>query len=212
MYELKRFKDIHNEDKCLILSLGPSLLTVNLASINCYTIGVNDIEKLYLPNYLVVTEKETIKKNFPKDSPEDKKNKIILASKADYIFSVHELPFQSERIVRIPERRFKENLNKIYNENGLFRLRKSSTTALSLALYMGFSQIGIIGFDLRGDRAMFNETNNVSMKPEWFSEMNQFMKKVYEWGLSRNQEIYNLSEISLINAFPKMNYQDFMND
>ena len=74
----------------------------------------------------------------------------------------------------------------------------TSVAAISLALYMGFKQIGVIGVDLY-DHLM----------EEFVTDIDKAVYKLKGHGLEIGSEILNLSEKSRLSVLDKVSIDDF---
>lgn len=192
-----QFKNIHS-GACLILALGKSIDSLKKDIAEQYIcIGINDIYRYkFTPKYMVLLD---YLKRYSDYGNLQKKIECIAHSKSEYCFTQFPFDFAYTRNIKIPiENLSKHNANDIMNRNHLFSYHTSTITAISLAIYMGFKQIGVIGFDLIG-HAMANDSDNI----------NEYCQKINEYSRTVGVEILNLSKDSLITAFNKVSIQQF---
>lgn len=183
MNELIDYRNIH-DGTCLILATGESLNTLPFALVEKYpTVGVNNIQAHgYIPDYLVVIDRL---------DPLNKRAMGILQSKADVIFSKEPLPFANPKQVNFKTIALNVMpIEKIYARNSLFCMTTATTVALSLAMYMGFKRIGIIGFDAIDHPIEIH-----------LNLLNACLDSVQYYANRNGIEIYNVSNNSNITAF-----------
>lgn len=155
--ELKKFKQIYQDKRCFIVATGPSLAIKDLEKLqnkNEYTFAVNTSYKIFdkiewRPSFYVVTDKscleiygkeildQKLKEYFFTDSNLDFMNKNNMNNNLHYIHAVYD---KSDGLIR-----FSEDISKqVYNnaEGGTVIY-----SCLQIAVYMGFSEIYILGAD-----------------------------------------------------------------
>ncbi len=192
----KDIKNIHSGQKIIVCGLGKSLLTLEHPE-NYLTIGVNDIERKFVPNYLLVVN--------------DKQS--FLPERWKYIEgaqSPHVLTHIKTLAIKDPEKIVELKLGKY----GGFDYRKESTDYSSnspymgclIAGWMGASKIGLLGVDFTHDHffkatglhSLHRKINGINKE---YMSLCQFMK-------SNGTELVNLSQESHI-QIPKVRLEDF---
>lgn len=149
--ELKKFKNIHYGKRCFLIGNGPSLMYDDLEQLkkhNEITFGVNRIYKSFdkttwRPNYYVIVDSIMIhqdlkviqKYDFPVIFVGDNYSENKIEDKGNYYFS------------RMPNAynlsSFSENITEyIYGGNTVIY------DAMQIAVYMGFSEIILLGVDM----------------------------------------------------------------
>ena len=202
--KLSTFKDKHQGETCLVCGLGPSLtdyMKNRKRKPSGITIGVNDINMLFVPTYQCISEPLT---GAHCVGHEDKINQM-LSTNCPNVFSVHDLKFKRAKPVFLPLVGVVDepDIEKIFAADKIPAVMKITTVAIGLALYMGFAVINVIGLDMYGDRAVNNDSNAIILGPSRMIIMNAGLSLFREYGERHGQMIYNLSKNSLITAFPK---------
>lgn len=163
------------------------------------TIGVNNLGQLYFhPNYLVVVDMI--------DSADNEHDLIkvqaIKDNESDYTFSYLPIETTKSPVIRFMLNRdwnsfdFKEMFNR-----GILPFKHTSITcAMLLAQWMGFTQVGIVGFDL---------TNHVIS--DYINNVNEFCEHIVHFGRQNGTEYLNLSPDSLVSTIPKCTIEEFDN-
>lgn len=200
---LKHFKNIITDsiNPCLVCGTGPSISQVKKNDKDVFKIiGVNSIADYLTPHYLVVLDK--LYRDAPEHSyPEGQQERIIgiADTGADYAFAPFDIGFKSPfvktnlaTIKPIPD------IKAAFQNHKLIACVTSTIAAISLALYMGFRQIGVIGFDVQGHKI-----------ESQIGEMNRGCDLLYDYGNKNGMEIVNLSERSLITSFPRITLKQF---
>ena len=124
--QLYNFKNIHKDKSILILGKGSSLnLIPNSELKKCITIGVNDIEEIFIPDYLLFQDNLTPDINKRKKNNDYKKPNYIQYFKSNYLFLhkyniniKHFTPQQLKNIISAPATIF--NDIKIYNNDNIY--------------------------------------------------------------------------------------------
>lgn len=204
---LKDYKNLHNGEACIVCGLGMSLYRLPKKWEKKYPIiGVNDINKNLVPNYQILSEPLTNERDEFKE-----KIKCIKETRCKTIFSAHPIDFKYSEpiIVEMIDLRNNDNIQEILDNNQLFAIRKITTVAISLAIYMGFKWIGVIGFDMKGERAVYPDTNSLISNKTALLLMNNYLRIVNKYCNDNGIKIYNLSNDSEIDAFPFAKFDDF---
>ncbi len=212
---LYEFQNLHKNEACIILALGSSLKKFTKKYWDLLpSIGVNDINKYYTPIYQILSESlsENIWLSYNKDKTKMAMEKIntALATEANYVFSCSNDIFpNSVKIAVEYEDLRKVSIDRIIQLGKLFAFRKITTCALSLAHYMGFKYIGIIGWDESGERAVFPETNNINMPDVFMTVLNNYCDQISKFMKDNGIEVYNLSKVSKVKGFKYKSIQDY---
>jgi hypothetical protein len=206
---LLSYKDKHHGKSCIVCGLGPSLeqLTDEAKEL-FYTIGVNDIGCSFTPDYLITSEDPM--RRF-KQRKWNKKQMAILNSKAKAIFSVYGGRFKHSRPIRVIMEDLRRNhIENIFEHNHLFAYRKITTAAISLAVWMGFKTIGVIGHDCTGPRAINDLNDSLGMHGNRVEIMEKNLETIYTYCIKRGIQVFNLSDMSAVKAFPFLRLEDFI--
>jgi len=198
MRTLPSFKDIHATEKIVVCGCGASLNDFE-APERFVTIGVNDVGRRLHPKYLMVCN---LKKDFP---PE--RWHAVEHTHAEYVFTHHPLfEWPHDNLVRL--RHGVHNGTDFSDPNVLHYTNTSTYMALCLAVHMGARLIGLMGIDYTPDH-FFGKTGRytggtaATVDPE-FRRLNDAL-------VARGVKVVNLSQQSLLTAFPKMPLEEFAN-
>ncbi len=192
--KLDEFKDIHKGKCILILGLGPSLDYYPVSLYKRYiTIGVNDIEnKAIIPDYTVFYDSYIgmEKKNRNPEFVRKFNSKYLFAYRYNEILSASYLD-RKDKIVDISES-ISYDEKKEYDSNQIYHFKMSPLNAITIAIYMGASVIGVVGVD-------FINFDNTLVKS--FELINNTLKDIKD----KNPQIrfYNFSLLSNFTAFEK---------
>lgn len=210
---MKYFRNKHKGEKAVICALGDSLNLFKPKKKRNYTIfGVNDINEYLIPDYQVISENIYLGK-YPDNPAYEGKSQAILNTTAKTVFSVYDCAFTNVVPIKLDLISLKDDdIDNILDSGKNFAFRKVPTAAISLAITMGFTRIGIIGMDITGDRAINNHSNALGMAGDRLSIFNAYCHKIMEWCKYNGVRLYNLSPVSVITAFPKMDMKRFCDD
>jgi len=193
--EYKSFKNKHEGERVIVSGLGQSAVELTDPQ-NYFTIGVNDIGRLYQPSYLVVlNDRQT-----------------FLAERWEYI-KTSRCPTIFTHIKHLAVDESRKCLLKL-GRHGMCELDKeqvdytsnSPYVACMIAAYMGFKRIGLIGVDFTnhhffrksGEHSLARKVNTINKE---YENMHRIFK-------GRGISFYNLSEESKI-TIPKLRLADF---
>src|SRR4030042_840521 len=145
------YRNIHTGDAVIVCGLGSSLNDLPNEWIKKYdTIGVNDINAKFMPTYQVLSE------GLDESQWGQYLDKIrcIKETRCKTVFSMQAVEFKYTKPIKFELIGLDkcESIEEIYESGKNFAFKKITTAAISLAIWMGYSWIGIIGFDLQGDR------------------------------------------------------------
>ena len=202
MKQIVHFKGLHDGNCCWVCGTGPSLWDlIEGEKYKLFTsIGVNAIGMYFTPDYLVVVDRVQIMNNWDNRPELKERAQYIHNSNADFVFSKFNndyllsqwIPIRLEPLVDYdPEYAL--------NQNKMFSQSTATVTAISLAIYMGFNQIGVIGFDLVRHQ-LENHRDN----------LNEACEKIVSFCHKKGVEILNVSSQSLIDTLPKCSVEQFI--
>ncbi|HSK74270.1 MAG TPA: hypothetical protein VK892_21400, partial [Pyrinomonadaceae bacterium] len=195
---LTSFKSIHQNSTIIVCGCGESLNDLQHPE-RFITIGVNDVGRKFQPNYLVVVN--------PQNQFSGDRFKYVETSQAEYLFTQLDLKINHPNIVRFKLGQF--GGTDFSNPNVLNYTNNSPYIALCLAILMGARRIGLIGVDFT-DHHFFAETGRHPLAPQ-FEAINEQYRRLAEAAQSLGIEIFNLSGISRLTAFPKISFDEFEN-
>ena len=198
MQNLFSFKTIHFDETIIVCGCGESLNDL-LYHERFITIGVNDVGRKFQPNYLVVVN--------PKNQFSGDRFKYVQNSKAEYLFTQLDLPVKHPNVVKFKLGTF--GGTDFSNPNVLHYTNNSPYIALCLAILMGAKRIGLIGVDFT-DHHFFAKSGKHPLAPQ-FDAINGQYEKLAEAAKAIGVEIFNLSKISRLTAFPKISIDEFEN-
>lgn len=194
--ELSEFRDYHAGETLLVCGCGTSLSKV-VAPERFVTIGVNDVGRLFQPDYLVVLN--------PLHQFRGDRARYVEESRASALFTQLQLGVSHPHIVRF--RLGTRGGVSFNNPAVLHYTRNSPYLALCLAIHMGARRVGLIGVDFT-DNHFFGQTGRHPLTGE-FAQIEREYKNLQESCLRMGVEVVNLSAESRLTAFPKMTPEDF---
>ncbi|MFA7628075.1 MAG: 6-hydroxymethylpterin diphosphokinase MptE-like protein [Candidatus Dojkabacteria bacterium] len=247
----KRYKDMYEGKRCFILGNAPSLKKHNLRLLEDeYVFTVNSMSAskefdIVKPNFHVVVDSA----RFDEDNELFHKQMKDLAER-DYkpicIFSA-----------RFRDHIEKYGLNKsleiiyVYPKSSIRRIKDINLTekvppyqnvvnvALYTALYLGFSEIYLIGCDMTGFITIYDENDNVSYGGHFYEEdnpeeveymkkakkerTNEFMLNAYgfvfrllrfteEYAIKNGKRIFNAGIGGALDVFPRVKFEDLFDE
>ncbi|HYM79374.1 MAG TPA: glycosyltransferase [Candidatus Dormibacteraeota bacterium] len=193
---LADFRGFHNGETILVCGCGTSLSQV-VAPERYITIGVNDVGRMFQPDYLVVLN--------PKEQFHGDRFRFVEESRAKAVFTQLKLPIRHPHIVQIRLGKF--GGVDFSDPNCLHHTRNSPYLAMCLAIHMGATRIGLIGVDFTNDH-FFGQTGQHPLARQ-FVQIDQEYKRLYEACVHKGIELVNLSPQSRLTALPKMSPQQF---
>lgn len=194
--DYKELKNKHQGQKIMVVGCGTSTSTLTNPQ-DYITIGVNDLGRLFTPNYLVVLND---KQSFKYD-----RWKWITESECPHILThIKGLAVKEESKVMLQLGKYggsdleKDQVD--YTSN-------STYVACIIAAYMGASKIGILGvdftpnhfFDLTGEHTLSKKINSINQE---YAVLKASMER-------KNIELVNLSAISRISSLTKQSISEF---
>lgn len=196
MTELNFFQNQHQNASIVVCGCGESLN--DLAQPERFiTIGVNDVGRRFQPRYLVVVN--------PRSQFSGDRFKYVETSQAEYLFTQLELGVKHPNVVKFKLGQF--GGTDFSNPNVLHYTNNSPYIALCLAILMGARRIGLIGVDFT-DHHFFARTGRHPLAAQ-FDSINEQYRRLAEAAQARGVEIFNLSKISRLTAFPKISVNEF---
>ena len=195
--ELAGFRGYHAGESILVCGCGASLPEV-VAPERVVTIGVNDVGRLFDPDYLMVLN--------PRGQFSYGRFSYVENSRAHALFTQLDLGIAHPHQVRVKlSGRGNADLS---NPHVLPYTRNSPYPAVCLAAHMGASRIGLIGVDFT-DHHYFAQTGRHLLAAE-FEQIDREYRQLYESCRQRGIEVFNLSRESRLTAIPKIAPSDFV--
>lgn len=210
--DLKKFKDIHKDQRCFILATGPSFIEEDFIKLKGeYTFGVNAIcmlfKKLQLrTTYMVVTDPKAYAKLYDQLP----KNKSVFTAKKSEIHQTIPLEISNSYMIDDIPRNLSDNISVCcYNGNSVVYI------AIQIAIYMGFKDIYLLGVDCNyskdanqwyavdhGIRDINNDTAGIRMIKDF---------KVAEREAGKlGVNIYNASRGGMLEVFPRVDLDSIL--
>jgi glycosyltransferase involved in cell wall biosynthesis len=195
-HSLAGFRDLHAGETLVVCGCGSSLRELAHPERHT-TIGVNDVGRLFTPDYLLVVNTRS---QFAPGRFE-----AVAQSRARVLFSHLELGVQHPHQVRFAlGQRGGVDFS---NPDALNYTRNSPYPALCLAIHMGAKRIGLIGVDFTADH-FFGATGIHGLSRE-LNQIDAEYRRLQEACVRAGIEIVNLSVGSRLTAFPKMSLEEF---
>lgn len=195
--ELRGFKDYHRGETILVCGCGSSLSRI-IAPERTITIGVNDVGRLFDPDYLVVVN--------PRTQFSAGRFSYVENSRANAIFTQLDLGIRHPHVVRFKLGR--RGGAEFANPDVLPFTRNSPYPAVCLAIHMGARRIGILGVDFTPNH-FFAPSGRHTLSCE-LHQIDREYKQLNEAAGRMGVEIFNLSQESTLTAFPKMALEEFL--
>jgi glycosyl transferase family 2 len=193
---LEGYRNHHAGETIVVCGCGSSL--ASLADPEQFvTIGVNDVGRLFQPDYLVVLN--------PRSQFRGDRFHYVEHSQAKALFTHLNLGIKHPHIVRF-------NLGQrggvdLSNPRALNYSRNSPYVAVCLALHMGAKHIGLIGVDFT-EHHFFAKTGVHPLAGE-VRQIDAEYNRLYQAARGLGVEMYNLSAESRLTALPKIGLAEF---
>jgi SAM-dependent methyltransferase/GT2 family glycosyltransferase len=194
--QLASFSKIHQDETIVVCGCGESLSDF-AESERFITIGVNDVGRRFQPNYLVVVN--------PKHQFSAGRFHYVETSRAEYLFTQLDLGVNHPNVVKF--QLGESGGTDFSNLNVLHYTNNSPYIALCLAIRMGAKRVGLIGVDFT-DRHFFAESGRHPLAPQ-FEAINEQYARLAKAAKAFGVEIFNLSGVSRLTAFPKISFEEF---
>jgi hypothetical protein len=194
--ELRQFQGRHNGETILVCGCGASLSGIT-APERFVTIGVNDVGRLFDPDYLVVLNSRY---QFSGD-----RFRYVENSRAEAIFSQLDLGISHPHTVRF--RLGDRGGTSLSDPDSLPHTRNSPYLALCLAAYMGARRIALAGVDFT-DNHFFGPTGQHVLAGQ-LAQIDREYAQLHEALARKGIEVFNLSRESLLTSLPKMETEKF---
>ncbi len=198
MRTLKEFTNQHPNKTIVVCGCGASLNDLERPE-RFITVGVNDVGRRFQPNYLVVVN--------PQNQFSGDRFGYVETSKAEYLFTQLDLDLKRENVVKFQLGTF--GGTDFSDGNVLHYTNNSPYIAVCLAILMGAKRIGVIGVDFT-EHHFYAKTGRHPLAAQ-FETINGQYERLAQAAASNGIEIFNLSQISRLTAFPKMPLGEFEN-
>jgi len=198
--EYSNFINKHQGENIIVCGCGKSLSTLTNPQ-DFITIGVNDIERLFVPNYLVILNN--------RHGFKDDRWNYVSGAKCPHIFThIKDIGIVSKHnIVPLTLGTFgKLNLD---DKTKVDYSSNSPYVAAVIAYQMGAKNIGMIGVDFTQDH-FFNKSGRHPLAGRLTSIIKEY-ETLHKEFKSRGVNLYNLSAESLVKSIPYKSLNEFKN-
>lgn len=158
------------------------------------TIGVNDLGRLYTPDYLVVLN--------PLESFEESRRKWISDSRSTAVFSQYDLALSQHNLVKL--RLGSRGGNRIDGDK-LPYSNNSPYVAIQVARLLGARRIGLLGVDFT-DNHFYAATGRHNLTP-YLAQIERDYALLHRDLQAEGIELFNLSPDSRLQALPKAEFE-----
>lgn len=197
---LASFKDAHRGESVVVCGCGESLNLLEHPE-RFVTIGVNDVGRCFTPDYLVVVN--------PRSQFSGDRFRYVEGSNAKYLFTQFgDLGVAHPDVVRIELGSY--GGTDFTDPRVLHFTQNSPYVALCLAVRMGARRIGLIGVDFT-EHHFFARTG-VHTLASRFGAIDREYGRLAEACKALGVEVFNLSPVSRLTAFPRMSVEEFALD
>lgn len=192
------FRNRHQGKSILICGCGESLNLVRERQPDCITIGVNDVGRLFNPDYLVVLNQ---KNQFARG-----RYAYVENSNARAVFSQYRLRLKQAPLVQFALGKFAGT--DIEDPHSLPYTKNSPYVAVCLAAYMGAMEIGLLGVDFT-DHHFFGKTGRHPLA----GTLEKISREYHQLAVSlraKNVRLVNLSPSSRLTGLEKISLREFL--
>lgn len=193
---LTEFRNRHRGETIIVCGCGESLRTLADPSA-CVTIGTNDVGRLFTPDYVVVVN--------PPDQFTGDRWSHVERSRARFVFSQLDLQLQQSQLVKFRLGRF--GGTGFDEPDVLHYTQNSPYVAVSLALFMGASRIGLIGVDFT-DGHFFGATGIHPLSAR-LDQIDREYARLRDVASAQGIELVNLSATSRL-SLPRVPLHSFL--
>jgi hypothetical protein len=194
---LEDFKNEHAGERIVVCGLGESVAQFRPG--RTITIGVNDIERLFTPTYLLNVNNRSQYKG--------DRYSYIENTQAKYLFT--QSPGENVG-VKVPIVQFsidQRSAGVEIVENRLPHFRNSPYMAVALAAYMGARRIGVLGVDFTDNHFWIKDgphrlNGELDAIDKQYGKLAAHLKQ-------QGTEVWNLSPISRLTSLPKMTLEQW---
>ena len=194
---LAAFRNAHRDDTILVCGCGESLNLLEHPE-RFITIGVNDVERRFTPDYLVVVN--------PRSQFSGDRFRFIERSRAKVLFTqLPNLGVTHPHVVRFRLGRYSGTDDA--DPNALHYTKNSPYLAVCLAIHMGARRIGLLGVDFT-EHHFFGRTGRHSLAT-YLPQIQREYVRLAESCRARGIELVNLSPTSQLTALPRATLDQF---
>lgn len=218
---LKFKKIFKNKKRCFIVATGPSLRIEDLQALTAnkeFCFGVNNIiqiEKEWIPDVYVVADSNFIKNNMKKIEKYDCKLKFIGDSCEEYWIRDHDDSYKIHITASGLGLDFSEEVcQKIYG--GCEGKGTVTYVCLQLAVYMGFTEIYLLGVDcnyIKGSKCNHFIVDDVKDEKDHREDlMIQAYAFAKKYATFHGINIYNATRGGMLEVFERVDFDSIMKD
>jgi hypothetical protein len=248
LIENRKFKDIHKDQSCFILGSGHSIMSQNLTKLaGCIVMTQNHFHshkdiKIINPKYHVVVPKyqptdhdknweewfETMETRLPDNTH------FFMGKNTKYLIDPREKLNKRTHYLQPGYNAVSMNRARVQLDKRIMKVPTVITQCITIALYMGFRKIYLLGFDLdqmcriandRDNLRFYGNSNITDTKAErayeeayassgidWFNMWSIWkqLNLLKDEANRRSIEIINLTNGGLLNVFPRDKYENIV--
>lgn len=221
--DIRYYKDIHKGERCFIIATGPSLSERDLNLLkNEITFGMNSLCKVFdklkwETTYIGFQDFEVFEKL--QDSILDiKKSKIFVGDNLKKRYKIDKKYIQYPLDLMDHVLSYKEPYNTKFSDDVYLRVYDGYTIAysiLQIAVYMGFSEIYLIGSDCNySDEVSKRNFININKIDHTYKTAGKRIISAYQIAnehlKGKEVEIYNCTRGGMLEVFPRKNLEDVL--
>lgn len=205
MISINLFEKKHTGKRAIVMGLGVSTNDILEHDLSEFvTIGVNDICKVYTPDYVLTVD---LPGRFSKD-----RLPSITETKSSYLFT--QLPewkkYSNLEIKTVLFKLGDRKLGNIDRHGVLDYSNNSPYIGVLLAYQMGCAEIGLIGVDFTENHCHMQDGTHELMRNNRMLEIERDYSELHAALCARNCQLYNISGLSNLQAVPKMDMKKFL--
>lgn len=222
--ELTKFKDIHKGKRCFIVATGPSLRIEDLEKLEEHkeiTFSMNRIYNLFAktkwrPDYYVIQDYKAIEDLSDEIANLNLPYKFVSYRPESYW--KNPAAIESSIKFKLISEKYKEEMPNFSSDiaRGIFEGYTVTYACLQIAVYMGFSEIYLIGVDFNYSADVYSAQNHFpgyqsENKPVRLNEVRPDLvalayKKAGLYGKKHGTEIYNATRGGKLEIFPRAEF------
>lgn len=193
-----------DHEKCIVLGNGLSAKNY-VHNENTFTIGVNDICKLFTPDILLLVDTRA---RFERKGIEGRMDAIDNATPKYRVVQDLKWGFDESNTYRVKFGKFKE-LKNLDDKNIIDIGLDSPYMGVQLAYKLGFKKIGLLGVDFTPHHFYKNDGDHELVKCDKISTLNSLYGRLYTTLLSKKVQFVNLNKKSRITTIPFADIENF---
>ena len=195
---LEDFKNKYEYQSCVIAATGPSIVSLNPRLRSGITIGVNKIARYFNPTYLVVIDRFRRGIDHPGREEELGCN-LVWDTVVECVFTRWDNGYTSPTVMIECSPINTIGPETIFRKGRIPTFNTATFAAIGLAMYMGFQNIGVIGFDVRGHGI-----------ERTIDQLEAALLRLTDYAKKQGQNVWNLSDQSMLTSLEKCSQDDFI--